>query len=54
MPSITTKSPGLMSYGLYLPLAKALNISTIFYSHKIADALGSEKCKALFFLHAFS
>ena len=43
-----------MSYGLYLPLAKALNISTIFYSHKIADALGSEKCKALFFLHAFS
>ena len=39
-----------MSYGLYLPLAKALNIS----SHKIADALGSEKRKALFFLHAFS
>ena len=37
-----------MSYGLYLPLAKALNISTI-YSYKIADALGSEKCKALFF-----
>ena len=38
----------LMSYGLYLPLAKALNIKLQMH------ALGPEKCKALHFLHAFN
>ena len=38
----------LMSYGLHLPLAKALNIKL-----QMLLAL-SEKCKALHFLHAFN